>query len=58
MSLADDVVSGVSGFLSDAASVFGSVWNAMTANPVIGVFIGLGLLGVGARVFKRFKKSV
>ena len=59
MPLADEVVSGgIPGFLSDAATVFGSIWDAMTANPVIGICIGLGLLGVGARVFKRFRKSV
>lgn len=59
MPLADEVVSGgISDFVSNAASVFGSVWDAMTANPVIGVFVGLGLLAGGARVFKRFRKSV
>ena len=59
MPLANEVVSGgISDFLSNAVSAFGTVWSAMTANPAIGVFIGLGLLGAGARVFKRFRKSV
>ena len=59
MPLPDEVVSGgISDFLSNAASVFASVWDAMTANPVIGVFIGLALLGSGAGLFARFRSSV
>lgn len=59
MPLADDVVSGgISDFVSNAASVFSSVWDAMTANPVIGVFLGLALLGSGAGLFARFRHSV
>lgn len=48
----------ITGFLTNAVSVFGSCWTAMTNNPVIGVFIGLGLLGAGAGVFRRFRRAV
>lgn len=48
----------ITGFLTNAVSVFSSVWTAMTNNPVIGVFIGLGLLGAGAGVFRRFRRAV
>lgn len=59
MPLADEVVSGgISDFLSGAVSAFGTVWDAMTANPAIGVLVGLGLLGAGSKVFKCFRKAV
>jgi len=55
-------VEGVTDFvtqaLSNAVNVFGSCWSAMTANPVIGVLVGLSLLGTGAGLFARFKSSV
>jgi len=48
----------ITGFLTNAVSVFGSCWSAMTANPVIGVLVGLSLLGTGAGLFARFKSAV
>lgn len=48
----------ITGFMTNAVSVFGTVWTAMTNNPVIGVFIGLGLLGSGAGLFARFRHAV
>jgi len=48
----------ITGFLTNAVTVFGSCWTAMTNNPVIGVMVGLSLLGTGAGLFARFKQSV
>lgn len=48
----------ISTFLTNAVTVFGQCWTVMTNNPVIGVFVGLGLLGAGAGVFRRFRKAV
>jgi len=48
----------ITGFLTNAVTVFGSCWDAMTSNPVVGVLVGLSLLGTGAGLFARFKSAV
>lgn len=44
--------------LSTVTSVFGEVWSLMTGNPLIMVFVGASLIGVGVGVFRKLRKSV
>ena len=37
--------------------VMGDVWNIMTANPLLCVFLGGSLLLMGIRVFKKVKRA-
>lgn len=37
------------------SSLVGKVWDLMTANPVLTVFVAAGLLGVGVTVFGLIK---
>lgn len=39
-------------------SVFGQCWDLMLANPLIMVFVGATLIGVGCGVFRNLRRSV
>ena len=54
--LVDDV--SITSGLSTVTSVFGEVWSLMTGNPLIMVFVGASLIGVGVGVFRKLRKSV
>lgn len=47
----ESVLSGV----STAVAVVGDVFSAMTSNPMLLVYLGAGLLGVGIVIFRRLK---
>lgn len=44
--------------IDGVTSVFSSMWSLMTANPVITIFIGGSLVGVGCGVFRKLRKGV
>lgn len=47
----------VTTMLSNAVTVFGSCWDAMTSN-VPAILVGLSLLGSGAGLFAKFRHAV
>lgn len=47
----------VSGLLTDVGSVISTVVTTIAGNPLLAVFVGLGLLSAGAIVFRRLCKS-
>ncbi len=49
-----DITSG----LSTVTSLFSQIWTLMTGNPLIMVFVGGSLVGVGVGVFRKLRKSV
>lgn len=44
--------------ISTVVEVFGQCWDLMLANPLIMVFVGSSLIGVGIGVFRKLKKGV
>ena len=42
--------------ISTLTTVFGEIWTLMTSNPYLCVFLASGLIFVGVRIFKRFKR--
>ena len=48
----------VSTMLTNAVTVFGSCWDAMTSNVPIAILEGLSLLGSGAGLFAKFRHAV
>lgn len=53
--LADTIVTDS---VSAVTTVFSSMWTLMSSNPVITVFIGGSLVGVGCGVFRKLRKGV
>lgn len=53
--MADDV--GITSGVSTITEVVGSVWTLMTSNPLVMVFVGAGLLGVGIGIIRRLTKG-
>lgn len=47
----------VSGLLTDVGSVITTVVNTIASNPLLSVFVGLGLVSAGTIVFRRLCKS-
>lgn len=47
----------VSGVLSDVGSVISTVVTTIAGNPLLAVFVGLGLLTAGAFAFKRLIRA-
>ena len=43
--------------MGSLVDVMGEVWNVMTANPLLSVFLAASLLGVGIRIFKKVKSA-
>ncbi len=43
--------------ISTITEVVGSVWTLMTSNPLVMVFVGAGLLGVGIGIIRRLTKG-
>lgn len=50
-------MSAVLGAVDTISSLVGKVWDLMTANPVLTVFVAAGLLGVGVTVFGLIKSA-
>lgn len=50
-------VTTILGNMSTVTAVVGDVWDIMTANPVLCVFICVSLLGVGFSVFRKAKRA-
>ena len=44
--------------VSTVVEIFGQIWSLMTGNPLIMVFIGASLLGVGVGVFRKLRSAV
>lgn len=51
--LSADVSGGALAGVSDAVSLFGKVWDLIVGNPILMVFIGIGLLSAGIGLFGR-----
>lgn len=47
----------VSGLLTDVSTVISTVVTTIAGNPLLAVFVGLGLVSAGAYVFRRLCKS-
>lgn len=47
----------VTSLLSDVPGVVSSVFESMTANPILCVFLGMGVIGAGAALFARLKRT-
>lgn len=47
----------VSGLLTDVATVINTVVTTIAGNPLLAVFVGLGLVSAGTVVFRRLCKS-
>lgn len=47
----------VSGLLTDVGTVITSVVTTIAGNPLLSVFVGLGLVSAGVIVFRRFCKA-
>lgn len=39
-------------------AIFGQCWDLMLANPLIMVFVGASLIGVGVGVFRKLRSAV
>ncbi len=44
--------------INTVIEVFGQCWDLMLANPLIMVFVGSSLIGVGIGVFRKLKRGV
>ena len=53
--MVDDV--SVTSGVSTITDVVGSVWTLMTSNPLVMVFVGAGLLGVGIGIVRKLTKG-
>lgn len=47
----------VSGLLTDVTTVINTVVTTIAGNPLLAVFVGLGLVSAGTVVFRRLCKS-
>lgn len=47
----------VSGLLTDVSTVINTVVTTIAGNPLLAVFVGLGIVSAGTIVFRRFCKS-
>ena len=50
-------VATILGTVSSIKTVVGDVWDVMTANPILCVFICVSLLSVGFAVFRKAKRA-
>lgn len=50
-------VTSILGNMSSIKTVVGDVWDVMTANPVLCVFICVSLLSIGFAVFRKAKRA-
>lgn len=50
-------VATILGNVSSIKTVVGDVWDVMTANPILCVFICVSLLSVGFAVFRKAKRA-
>ena len=41
--------------MSTVVTVMGEVWEVMTANPLLVVFLAVSLFGIGIRIFRKVK---
>ena len=53
--MVDDV--SITSGVSTITDVVGSVWTLMTSNPLVMVFVGAGLLGVGIGIVRKLTKG-
>lgn len=47
----------VSSVIADVSTVLNSVVTTIAGNPVLVVMLGMSLVGAGARLFKKLRKS-
>ena len=52
-----DVSMTVSGMLTDVGTLLNEVVTVIAGNPVMSAFLGIALVGAGAKLFKRIRKS-
>lgn len=48
----------INGGISTVIDVFGQCWELMLSNPLIMVFVGSSLIGVGLGVFRKLRRAV
>lgn len=48
----------ITAMLTNAVTVFGKCWDAMTANVPIAILVGLSLIGSAAGLFAKFRRAV
>ena len=53
--MVDDV--SITSGVTTITDVVGSVWTLMTSNPLVMVFVGAGLLGVGIGIVRKLTKG-
>ena len=53
----DSGMTAILGSMSTLTSLMSSVWQVMTANPMLTVFLAASLLTVGISIFKRIKRA-
>lgn len=47
----------ISGGISNAISLLGQAWTALTSNEVLVIFVGVTLLGSGITLFRKLRKG-
>ncbi len=52
-----EVVMTVASMLTDVGTIVSTVVTTISGNAVLSAFLGLGLVGAGASLFKRIKKA-
>lgn len=52
-----DVSMTVSGMLTDVGTLLNEVVTVIAGNPVMSAFLGMALVGSGAKLFKSIRKS-
>ena len=52
-----DATMTVSGMLTDVGTLLNEVVTVIAGNPVMSAFLGIALVGAGAKLFKRIRKS-
>lgn len=53
----DSGMTAILGSMATLTSLMSSVWQVMTANPLLTVFLAASLLTVGISIFKRIKRA-
>lgn len=47
----------VMGSMSTVTQLMTSVWDMMTSNPLLTLFLAVGLISIGVAVFKKVKRA-
>lgn len=50
-------MSAVIGSMSTVTELMTAIWDMMTSNPLLTLFVAVSLIGIGVTVFKRVKRA-